>query len=155
MKMTNHHKRKVERMSLDEVGNVANVAKAVNVVEVVEAAEVANVEEIADVEEAGVVEAASVEEATNVAKDKVLEKVMNCSGYMERYIILLKGKQLLATFLPFALHVAPPYALNRPLHLSKYCSCFSQKLFLKRLSVKLRYLQLRKKRILNSAMKNC
>lgn len=136
MKMTNHHERKVERMSLDEVSNMVDVAKAVNVVEAVEAVEVANMEEVADVaKEAEVVEVAevaSVEEATNVAKDEVLEKVMNCCGCMERYNILLKGKQLLATFLPLALHVAPLYALNRLLLLSKYCSCFSQKLFWRR-----------------------
>ena len=40
----NHCKRKVKRMSLDEVNNVADVAKAV-MVEVVEVAEVASMEE--------------------------------------------------------------------------------------------------------------
>ena len=43
MKTTNHHERKDERMSLDEMYD--NVAEAANVVK---AAEVANVEEVAD-----------------------------------------------------------------------------------------------------------
>ena len=117
MKMTNHHKRKVERMSLDEVDKVAYVAEVVNVVEAVE---VANVEEVANVTKEA--EVASVEEAANVANNKVLEKVMNCSGCMERYNILLKGKQLLATFLLLALHVALLYALNRLQHLKIFAA---------------------------------
>lgn len=74
-----------------------------HVVEVVETVEVANVEEVADMAEeaevAEVAELASVEKATNVVKDKMLEKVMNCNGYVERCNILLKGKKLLVTFL--------------------------------------------------------
>ena len=137
MKMTNRQKRSVERMGLDEVNNVADMVKAVNVVEAVEVANVEEVEDMAkEAEVVEVAEVASVEEAANVANDKVLEKVMNCSGCMERYNILLKGKQLLATFLALAFHVALLYALNRPLLLSKYCSCFSQKQFWRRLSVK-------------------
>lgn len=137
MKMMNHHERKVERMCLDKVDDVADVAEAVTVVEVVE---VANVEDIVDVaKEAEVVEVAevaSMEEVTNMANNKVLEKVMNCSRCMERYKIQLKGKQLFATFLLLALHVAPLCALNRLQLLCKYCSYFSQKQFWRRLSVK-------------------
>ena len=134
--MNHHHERKVE----SKVDNVVDVAEAVNVVEAVE---VANVEEVVDVakeaevvEVAEVAEVASVEEVANMANNKVLEKVMNCSGCMERYKIQLKGKQLLATFLLLALHVAPLCALNRLQLLSKYCICFSQKQFWRRLSVK-------------------
>ena len=89
MKMMNHHERKVEIICQERVDNVAHMAEAVNVVEAVE---VASVEEVADVaKEADVAEVASMEEVAKMANDKVLVKVMNCSGCMERYNILLKA----------------------------------------------------------------
>ena len=78
MKMMNYHERKVEIIRQERVDNVAGAAEAVNVVEAVE---VASVEELADVaKEADVAEVASMEEVAKMANDKVLVKVMNCSG---------------------------------------------------------------------------